>query len=259
MPKKTPENLYENLGVSKNATIEEIRQAYIKIRKDAGANPQGDKLKEIQEAGHAWDILGDPQKRKEYDQEISGRSSYQEGPRWGGIQPDINDILGGYFHSSMGMSWNSFFSGQPDKNELYMTEGELGLLNALVDSYKKPRDGSWLVKDREPGSYLYELRISNGKSRIITSFNFDKAEMDKYWRTLDSLAYKIAIVPAGKNIDIGQEYTRINEHSLRKWRNGDKSVAAWPLKQLLADLSKHSTLVEFRSTSAEGNFKSKER
>jgi DnaJ-class molecular chaperone len=61
------ENLYEILGVSKNATEDEIKQSYRKLalQYHPDKNPDsGDKFKSI---GNAYQILSDPMKRKEYD------------------------------------------------------------------------------------------------------------------------------------------------------------------------------------------------
>ena len=62
---------YEVLGVGKNATEDEIKKAYrkIAIKYHPDRNP-GDKTAEekFKEAAEAYDVLHDPQKRKQYDQ-----------------------------------------------------------------------------------------------------------------------------------------------------------------------------------------------
>ncbi len=95
--------LYETLGVPKNASPDEIKKAYRKLARQyhPDRNP-GDaaaeaKFKEVQTA---YDVLADPEKRKQYDAVGNGRF-------FGGGAPggtpfdlrdfDIGDIFGGIF------------------------------------------------------------------------------------------------------------------------------------------------------------------
>ncbi|CEP14292.1 hypothetical protein [Parasitella parasitica] len=63
----TSNNLYETLGIPKSATADEIKRAYRKLalRYHPDKNPNStDKFKEI---SHAYEVLGDEQKRRVYD------------------------------------------------------------------------------------------------------------------------------------------------------------------------------------------------
>jgi molecular chaperone DnaJ len=64
-------NYYESLGVSKDATQDDIKKAYRKLSKQyhPDVNPQGDeKFKEI---AAAYDVLGDETKRAQYDNKLN--------------------------------------------------------------------------------------------------------------------------------------------------------------------------------------------
>jgi molecular chaperone DnaJ len=96
-------SLYETLGVAKNATADEMKKAYRKLVRQyhPDTNP-GDaaaeaKFKEVQTA---YDVLSDPEKRKQYDQfgSRNGRPGAGPGPTtfdFGDF--DIGDIFGGLF------------------------------------------------------------------------------------------------------------------------------------------------------------------
>ncbi len=97
-------NLYETLGIAKNASPDEIKKAYRKLARQyhPDRNPGDDaaeaKFKEVQTA---YDVLSDPAKRKQYDTIGNGRVR-AGGP--GGAPFDFNlgdfdlgDILGGVF------------------------------------------------------------------------------------------------------------------------------------------------------------------
>jgi len=72
-------DLYEILGVSKDASQDEMRRAYLKLAKQYHPDKTGgdkeaeDKLKEI---NAAYNTLKSPEKRKKYDQERDARSAF---------------------------------------------------------------------------------------------------------------------------------------------------------------------------------------
>ncbi|MFV1958457.1 MAG: DnaJ C-terminal domain-containing protein [Planctomycetota bacterium] len=66
-------NFYEVLGVSESATEEEIRDAYRKlaVKYHPDKNPGDKKAEEkFKELGQAYDVLSDPGKRAQYDQQL---------------------------------------------------------------------------------------------------------------------------------------------------------------------------------------------
>jgi molecular chaperone DnaJ len=76
-------DFYETLGVSKDASQDEIKKVYRKLARKyhPDLNP-GDKKAEqkFKEINEAYDVLGDAKKREEYDR--SGRSPFEGGGAW---------------------------------------------------------------------------------------------------------------------------------------------------------------------------------
>ncbi|MBD3369301.1 DnaJ domain-containing protein [Candidatus Fermentibacteria bacterium] len=99
-------DLYSVLGVDENASVDEIKKAYKRLAKKhhPDANP-GDKESEekFKQASAAYDVLSDPEKRKQYDAMRKGGGSFFEGARPGGeagfsgFGDNLGDILSSIF------------------------------------------------------------------------------------------------------------------------------------------------------------------
>lgn len=101
---------YDVLGVSKNASADEIKKAYRKkaIEYHPDKNP-GDKAAEekFKEAAEAYEVLGDPSKKQRYDQFGHAGMGGNQGFGGGGMNMDdifshFGDIFGGHFGGGFG-------------------------------------------------------------------------------------------------------------------------------------------------------------
>jgi len=116
MPKR---DYYEVLGVSRDASDEEIKKAYRKLalKYHPDRNP-GDKSAEekFKELGEAYEVLSDPQKRAAYDQ--YGHEAFDPRARaqqWGGSFHDPFDI----FRSVMaGFGFEDVFGGSEGEGRM---------------------------------------------------------------------------------------------------------------------------------------------
>jgi DnaJ-class molecular chaperone len=89
---------YEVLGVKRDATDEQIRQAYRKLARKhhPDVNP-GDKLAEdkFKEINEANEVLSDPEKRKRYDQlgpNWKNGAEFTPPPGWGRVNVQFDDL-----------------------------------------------------------------------------------------------------------------------------------------------------------------------
>lgn len=97
---------YEILGVSKNATQEEIKEAYKELVKKYHPDVyQGDKTfaeKKTKEINIAYEILSDPESKSEYDEEINPNPSYNYDytpPKYDTPPSNYNDYRKAYSRS----------------------------------------------------------------------------------------------------------------------------------------------------------------
>lgn len=119
----TQKDYYEILGVSKNASAEELKKAYRKLaleyHPDRNKTQEAsDKFKEINEA---YETLSNPQKRQAYDQ--FGHNAYTntgggQGPFGGGF----GGFQGGQYYSTQGNGFGFDFGGAGDPFETILEQ-----------------------------------------------------------------------------------------------------------------------------------------
>jgi molecular chaperone DnaJ len=110
---------YQVLGVSKDASQDEIKKAYRRLARanHPDANPDdAEAERRFKEVGEAYSVLGDEQKRREYDElRRLGAAGFAGGPGGGGFggggfdAGDLGDLLNQMF----GQGAAGGFSGGP--------------------------------------------------------------------------------------------------------------------------------------------------
>ena len=97
-------SLYETLGVAKNASQDEIKKAYRKLVREVHPDRNPGNEERFKEVQSAYDVLSDPDKRKQYD--AVGSTNGRPGPGGFGAGGttfdfgdfDLGDIFGGLFN-----------------------------------------------------------------------------------------------------------------------------------------------------------------
>jgi len=105
-------SLYETLGVSENASADEIKKAYRKLARKyhPDINKEPDAQEKFKEINAAYEVLSDPEKKAKYDQfgdQMFGGQNFHDFARSQGAGMDIDEILramfgGGGFSASGG-------------------------------------------------------------------------------------------------------------------------------------------------------------
>ncbi len=117
---------YQTLGVSRDASPEEIKKAYRKKARKLhpDINPTAEAAEEFKRVSHAHDVLSDPEKRHIYDQ--TGNENGQAQAGFGGA---------GGFAGFGGFSdiFESFFNQSPSGPASRTRQGQDALINVRID------------------------------------------------------------------------------------------------------------------------------
>ena len=150
MPTTTKQDYYELLGVSRKASVKDIRTAFRKLARkyhpdlNPGDKSSEEKFKQLQEA---YDVLSDSKKRQMYDQYGFYRDNLPPGGPGeegaGGGHPDINFDFGGF----------DFGGGAGGA-------GGGGSFRDLFSQFFRGGRGAEMEPEQEPGNDLeYQIEI----------------------------------------------------------------------------------------------------
>lgn len=175
-----PKDYYDILSVSRQASQDEIKKAYRELAfKYHPDRNKGDKAKEekFKEASEAYQVLGDPKKREQYDR--FGHTSFSGGR---GFQ-DVGDIFDAFkdIFSSDGFGGgfeDLFFSRRARKGADLYYEVDLDLKDVLTGTEKEisfkgnslcsPCQGS----GAKPGTRRKKCPQCNGRGQQVTQKGF---------------------------------------------------------------------------------------
>jgi DnaJ-class molecular chaperone len=175
---------YATLGVAKNATTDEIKKAYRKLASQHHPDKGGDKDK-FQEIQSAYDILGDEEKRKQYDNP-SRPYQFEDFGGFSSQNINLNDLFGQIFRNQSGPGGT--------QKQLYRTQIDVSLLEAYNGTNKilelNLMNGKKVIDVRVPRGVNQgdQLRFDNVIDRgvLITTFNvlpdlrFERRNHDLY-------------------------------------------------------------------------------
>jgi molecular chaperone DnaJ len=164
MPDK---DLYKILGVSEKATLDEIKKAYRKLAKKyhPDANPGDTSAEErFKDISTAYEVLGDPKKRQQYDQlrkyGAGGFQGFQNGRRPGG-----RDFRGG---AGQGFSFEDL-GGFGGLGDIFKDLFDLGGARARSGARSGPASGPAPGRGEDLHSEIeipFETAISGGKTLL---------------------------------------------------------------------------------------------
>lgn len=121
-------SLYDTLGVPKGASADELKKAYRRLAREHHPDQGGDeaRFKEIQ---GAYDVLSDPDKRKQYDQ--FGSANGRGGPQFQDFEMgDLGDLFSGLFGGGGG-GFGRQRRPQPERGADLQTEVHVSFEDSL--------------------------------------------------------------------------------------------------------------------------------
>jgi len=110
-------SLYETLGVSENASADEIKKAYRKLARKyhPDVNKDADAVEKFKEINAAYEVLSDKKKKDEYDMygdQIFGGQNFHDFARSQSANVDLDEILRNIFGGGAGFG-GGFGGGAP--------------------------------------------------------------------------------------------------------------------------------------------------
>jgi curved DNA-binding protein len=202
---------YKILGVNKNATASEIKKAFRKLAvkyhpdKNQGDESLEEKFKEVNEAN---EVLGNPEKRKQYDKLGNNWKNARQQGSGSSYQGEPSDLFGeeggfsDFFQSIFGRSHQEGRGSQNVKGRDYQTSIELTLEEAYHGASRIIQLNNQKIRiTTKPGAYSGQSLRVKGKGEVSLAGGAKGDVYVKikvlphhlYQRKGNDLVYKLAI------------------------------------------------------------------
>ncbi len=168
-------DFYQVLGVSKDASNEEIKKAYRKLAHQYHPDKGGDE-KKFKEINEAYQTLSNSEKRTQYDQfgkTFEGNAGFNNNWAWGGARENFDfDNLGDIFGDFFGFGKSPSEKNDLKKGKDIEVEMELLLESILKNQIKEFTLSKYIKCSRcqgtgsEPGSKINECFTCRGTGQV---------------------------------------------------------------------------------------------
>lgn len=203
----TKRDYYDVLGVSKNASADELKKAYRKqaLQWHPDRNKSTEASEKFKEVNEAYEVLGNPQKKQTYDQ--FGHAAFDQGggsaggPFGGGQGPFT------YTYTSQGGGQGSPFEGFDFSDPFDIFEQFFGGGSPFRQTQRKPRYGLSLTFMEAAQGVEKEVTIEGKRKKIKIPAGVDEGsriEFSDFYITIDVKPDKI-FQRDGSDILINQE------------------------------------------------------
>lgn len=176
--------LYEILGVDRSADRDEIQQAYRKAAQRTHPDREGGNETEFKEVKHAFEVLYDPERRKQYDETGASGDGQKETPE-ADANKIIQSMLEHYIEKALGQDPLKFMRGELARVKAEQQQA-LRQLNRKLEKTKKPMGHLVSKTKSDTVELLMQVTLAKmnqevlGRSHVVATCDAAVAILDPY-------------------------------------------------------------------------------